>query len=44
MRLTGKKIACLVEDGFEDLEFWVPVTRLRPDFWRELVSALAGVA
>jgi hypothetical protein len=44
MRLIGKKIACLVEDGFEDLEFRVRVMRLRPDFWRELVSALARVA
>jgi len=31
MRLKGKKIACLVEDGFEDLEFWVPVMRLREE-------------
>lgn len=28
MTLTGKKIVVLVEDGFEDLEFWVPVMRL----------------
>jgi protease I len=27
--LTGKKIAVLVEDGFEDLELWYPVLRLR---------------
>jgi deglycase len=31
MRLTGKRIAILVEDGFEDLEFWVPVMRLREE-------------
>jgi protease I len=31
MRLSGRKIACLVEDGFEDLEFWVPVMRLREE-------------
>lgn len=31
MRLTGKRIAYLVEDGFEDLEFWVPVMRLREE-------------
>ena len=31
MRLEGKKIAVLVEDGFEDLEFWVPVMRLREE-------------
>ena len=28
MKLTGKHIAYLVEEGFEDLEFWVPVMRL----------------
>lgn len=27
--LVGKKIAVLVEDGFEDLELWYPVLRLR---------------
>jgi protease I len=31
MRLKGKRIAVLVEDGFEDLEFWVPVMRLREE-------------
>lgn len=31
MRLTGKHIAYLVEEGFEDLEFWVPVMRLREE-------------
>jgi protease I len=31
MKLTGKRIAILVEDGFEDLEFWVPVMRLREE-------------
>jgi protease I len=31
MRLQGKKVAVLVEDGFEDLEFWVPVLRLREE-------------
>ncbi|MFQ5341488.1 MAG: type 1 glutamine amidotransferase domain-containing protein [Anaerolineae bacterium] len=31
MRLQGKKIAYLVEEGFEDLEFWVPVMRLREE-------------
>ncbi len=28
MKLKGKHIAYLVEDGFEDLEFWVPYMRL----------------
>ena len=31
MRLAGKRIAYLVEDGFEDLEFWVPLMRLREE-------------
>lgn len=31
MRLQGKHIAYLVEDQFEDLEFWVPVMRLREE-------------
>lgn len=31
MKLQGVKIAYLVEDQFEDLEFWVPVMRLREE-------------
>jgi protease I len=31
VRLQGKRIAYLVEDGFEDLEFWVPMMRLREE-------------
>jgi protease I len=31
MRLQGKHIAVLVEAGFEDLEFWVTVMRLREE-------------
>lgn len=31
MRLAGKRIAVLLEEGFEDLEFWVPVMRLREE-------------
>lgn len=31
MKLTGKHIAYLLEEGFEDLEFWVPLMRLRED-------------
>jgi protease I len=30
-RLGGVKVAVLLEDGFEDLEFWVPVMRLREE-------------
>ena len=29
MRLEGKKIAVLVAEGFEDLEYWVTVMRLQ---------------
>jgi protease I len=31
MKLEGKHVAMLVEDGFEDLEFWVPYMRLREE-------------
>ena len=31
MRLQGKKIAFLLDEGFEDLEFWVTVMRLREE-------------
>jgi protease I len=31
MRLNGKHIAYLVEEGFEDLEFWVPLMRLQEE-------------
>ncbi len=31
MRLTGKRVAMLVDEGFEDLEFWVTVMRLREE-------------
>lgn len=31
MKLREKKIAYLVEDGFEDLEFWVPLMRLQEE-------------
>lgn len=31
MKLNGKRIAYLIEDGFEDLEFWVPLMRLREE-------------
>lgn len=29
MELSGKRVAYLVDEGFEDLEFWVPLMRLR---------------
>jgi protease I len=31
MRLEGKRVAVLVEEGFEDLELWVTVMRLREE-------------
>ena len=31
MKLEGKTIAYLVEEGFEDLEFWVPLFRLQEE-------------
>lgn len=31
MRLEGKEVAVLVGPGYEDLEFWVPVMRLREE-------------
>ena len=31
MKLKDKKVACLLEEGFEDLEFWVTVMRLREE-------------
>src|ERR687886_770307 len=31
MRLRGKKVVVLVADGFEDLEYWVTVMRLREE-------------
>ena len=31
MRLKGKRVAVLLAEGFEDLEFWVTVMRLREE-------------
>ena len=31
MRLQGKNVAFLIDEGFEDLEFWVTVMRLREE-------------
>lgn len=38
MRLEGVKIVCLVAHEFEDLEFWVPVMRLREEGARVTVA------
>ena len=31
MKLRDKKVVVLVADGFEDLEYWVTVMRLREE-------------
>jgi protease I len=31
MALTGKRVAILVDEGFEDLEFWVPLMRMEEE-------------
>ncbi len=31
MKLTGKKVAILIAEGFEDLEYWVTAMRLREE-------------
>ncbi|MGQ0602286.1 MAG: DJ-1/PfpI family protein, partial [Anaerolineales bacterium] len=40
MRLKEKRIAVLVEEGFEDLEFWVTVMRLQEEGARVTVVGL----
>lgn len=40
MRLQGKTIAYLVAEEVEDLEFWVPVMRLREDGAKVIVIGL----
>lgn len=42
MKLEGMKVVVLVADGFEDLEFWVPVMRLREEGARVTVAGLKG--
>jgi protease I len=42
MRLANKKIAVLLEEGFEDLEFWVTVMRLREEGARVLIVGVEG--
>src|ERR687894_424483 len=38
MKLRGKKVVVLVAEGFEDLEYWVTVMRLREE-GAEVISA-----
>lgn len=40
MRLTGKRIAILVADGVEDLEFYVPLMRLQEEGAEVLAAAI----
>ncbi len=42
MRLEGKHVAYLVEEGFEDLEFWVPLMRLQEEGARVTVVGVAA--
>jgi protease I len=43
MRLNGKRVVVLVDEGFEDLEFWVTVMRLREEGAQvTIASAKAG--
>jgi protease I len=45
MRLSGKTVAVFVDDGFEDLEFWVTVMRLREEgALVRIAAAKAGAA
>ena len=44
MKLANKHIAYLVEEGFEDLEFWVPVMRLREEGARVTVVGTGSKA
>jgi protease I len=38
MNLEGTKVIYLLDDGFEDLEFWVPVMRLREEGARVTIA------
>lgn len=42
MRLKDKKIAMLLEEGFEDLEFWVTVMRLQEEGARVTIVGVAA--
>lgn len=42
MRLEGKQVAVLLEEGFEDLEFWVTVMRLREEGARTTIVGTAA--
>ena len=38
LRLEGKRIAILLEEGFEDLEFWVPLMRMQEEGHQVIVA------
>jgi protease I len=40
MKLQGKRIAYLLDEGYEELEFWVPLMRLREE--GALVTVVSG--
>ena len=42
MRLQNKHIAFLIDEGFEDLEFWVTVMRLREEGAEVLIASQQG--
>jgi len=43
MSLRGKQVAVLVDEGYEDLEFWVPLMRLQEEGVKtHVVGTLAG--
>lgn len=44
MRLRGKTYGVFVAEGFEDLEFWVPVMRLREEGARVVIIGLTHEA
>lgn len=44
MRLQGKRIVYLVGEGFEDLEFWVPLMRLQEEGAQVTVAAVKKTA
>lgn len=44
MRLQFKKVIVLLEEGFEDLEFWVPLMRLREEGAQVTVASPKGPA
>lgn len=42
LRLEGKRIAILLEEGFEDLEFWAPLMRMQEEGARVTVVGLTA--